>query len=240
MPAATSRALVTSTEPVGWHVLLLGGASGVGKSTLAYLLGERYGVNIAELDDISTALETITTPDQQPLVHFWRTHWTRFSQYTDQEHVDHFLDVCRQVYTPVLEAVVASRLDGGMPVIIEGDFILPELAARTEFDGHSNDDRVRALFLLEDEEAQIASNVVSRQGGDAALPARTSWLKNRWLEQECDRLGLPTVAARPWATVTDRADAAAFSVAPGPAGRPETPQDALPKDPARLSRVDAD
>jgi 2-phosphoglycerate kinase len=211
MLATTSSVSATPNDQAGWHVLLLGGASGVGKTTLAYLLGERYGVNVAQLDDIATALETITTPDQQPLIHFWRTNWTRFSQYTDEQHVDHFLDVCRQVYSPVLEAVIASHLDGGMPTLIEGDFILPELAARSAYGGQPNDGRVRALFLLEHEEAQIASNVVDRQGGDATLPARTSWLKNRWLQQECDRLGLPTVAARPWATVTDRAHAAVFS-----------------------------
>jgi 2-phosphoglycerate kinase len=192
----------------GWHVLLLGGASGVGKTTLAYTLGQRYGVNVAELDDIQTALETVTTPEQQPLIHFWRTNWPQFSAFTDQQHVDHFLDVSRQVYSSALAAVVANRLDGGRPSIIEGDFILPELAAQAEFNGQPNDGRVRAVFLDEREEAEIEANIISRQGGDASLPARTSWLKAHWLRAECDRLGIPTLEARPWSTAADRAIAA--------------------------------
>ena len=108
-----------------WHVLLIGGASGVGKTTVAAGLGQRFGVNLTQLDDIQTALETLTTPKQQPLLHFWRTHWSEFSAFTDEQHVAHFLDVSRQVYQPVLDAVVGDRLDGEMPTIIEGDFILP-------------------------------------------------------------------------------------------------------------------
>ncbi len=195
-----------------WHVLLLGGASGVGKTSLASALGQHYRVGVTQLDDIQTALETITTPEQQPLIHFWRTNWAEFSAYTDDEHVDHFLEVCREVYSRALAAVVADHLDGGTPVIIEGDFILPELATRADFDGQPNDGRVRALFLEEHDEAQIAANVVSREadggGYDASLPARTSALKARWLQRECERLGIPTVAARPWTSATARAVAA--------------------------------
>jgi Holliday junction resolvasome RuvABC ATP-dependent DNA helicase subunit len=44
-----------------WHVLLIGGASGIGKTTLANQLGQRFGVNVTQLDDIQTALEAVTT-----------------------------------------------------------------------------------------------------------------------------------------------------------------------------------
>ena len=198
-----------------WHVLLIGGASGVGKTTVAASLGQRFGVNVTQLDDIQTALETLTTPEQQPLLHFWRTHWSEFSAFTDAQHVAHFLDVSRQVFQPVLEAVVGDRLDGGMPAVIEGGFILPELADQAEFAGRANGGRVRALFVQEHDEAQIAANVVSREAGgapfDASLPARTSRLKAQWLEGECRRRGTPTVAARPWSSATDRAVAAISS-----------------------------
>lgn len=191
-----------------WHVLLVGGASGVGKTTLAHALGRRYGVNVTQLDDIQAALEAVTTPKQQPVLHFWRTNWPQFAAYTDQEHVEHFLHVSRTVFGAAIAGVIADRLDGGLPAIIEGGFILPELAARTEFGGQPNGGRVRAIFIHEQDESQIAANYIDRQGGDPTLPARTSWLKSRWLSGECERLGLPTVAARPWATAADRAIAA--------------------------------
>jgi 2-phosphoglycerate kinase len=182
----------------------LGGGSGVGKTTLAHKLGLRFGVNVTQLDDIQAALEAVTTPDQLPLLHFWRTNWAEFSAYTDHEHVQHFLDVSRTVFEPIIDAVIADRLDGGMPTILEGGFILPCDAAKWSREDR-NAGRVRALFVDEADEQQIAANFVDRQGGDATLPARTSWLKARWLRAECSRLELPTVAARPWATATDRA-----------------------------------
>jgi 2-phosphoglycerate kinase len=183
----------------------LGGGSGVGKTTLAHKLGLRFGVNVTQLDDIQAALEAVTTPNQLPLLHFWRTNWAEFSAYTDHEHVQHFLDVSRTVFEPIIGAVIADRLDGGMPTILEGGFILPEHATKAEFGGSRRAGRVQALFVDEAEEQQIAANFVDRQGGDATLPARTSWLKARWLRAECSRLEVPTVAARPWATATDRA-----------------------------------
>jgi 2-phosphoglycerate kinase len=192
-----------------WHVLLIGGPSGVGKSSLALELGQRYATNVTQLDDLQAALESVTTPAQLPLLHYWRTNWSDFSAFTDEEHVSHFLDVSRQVFTPLITAVIADRLDGGMPAIIEGGFVLPELAAQPDYKGQSNEGRVHALFVDETEEAQIAANVVAREGRggpfDAALPARTSWLKGIWLREECRRLNLPYVAARPWDSLADRA-----------------------------------
>ena len=188
-----------------WHVLLVGGASGVGKTTLAHGLGRRFGVNVTQVDDIQAALEVVTTPEQQPDLHYWRTNWVEFSRYTDQQHVEHFLQVARTLFDPVIAAVIADRLDGGLPTIIEGDFILPELAARAEFGRHLDGSRVRALFVDEGEQREISANFIDRQGGDVTLRARTSWLKARWLRNECERLGIPTVNARPWETAVDRA-----------------------------------
>jgi 2-phosphoglycerate kinase len=50
-------------------VLLLGGASGVGKSMMSYRLARRLGVNLTEIDDIQIALEAATRPEQLPLLH---------------------------------------------------------------------------------------------------------------------------------------------------------------------------
>ena len=68
-----------------------------------------------------------------------------------------------------------------------------------------NGGRVHALFVYEGEQDEISANFVDRQGGDATLPARTSWLKARWLRDECERLGIPTISARPWETAVNRA-----------------------------------
>jgi len=198
---------VNGSDPA-WQVLLVGGASGVGKTRLSYSLAQHYGVNVIEIDDVQTALEVLTTPDQQPLLHFWRTHWNEFTAFTDDEHVRHFLDVSRGIFQPVVEEIVASRLERGMRAIIEGDFILPEVVDRPDFSGQRNGGRVKALFVYESEEARIAANMAHREGGDQSFVAHTSWLKVQWLRAECDRLGVPDVDARPRSSLVERSIAA--------------------------------
>jgi 2-phosphoglycerate kinase len=188
-----------------WQVLLLGGASGVGKSSLSYPLARHYDVNLTEIDDIQVALEKLTTPEQQPLLHFWRTNWEEFSHWSDEQHLSHFIQVSREVFQPALDAVIANHLESNRPVVLEGDFVLPELARAESFDGQANEGRVKALFIYEEDEARIAANYLAREGEEQAFRAHTSWLKNQWLRSECERLGVPTIAARPWNTVLGRA-----------------------------------
>src|SRR5207249_322315 len=57
-----------------WEVFLLGGASGAGKTSLSYRLARHFDVALTEVDDFQVVLECLTTPEQQPVLHFWRTH----------------------------------------------------------------------------------------------------------------------------------------------------------------------
>jgi 2-phosphoglycerate kinase len=188
----------------GWDVLLVGGASGVGKTTLSVALSRYFGVNLVQVDDLQVALEKLTTPEQQPLLHFWRTHWDEFSTWSDAQLVAHFIEVSRTVFSPALESVIAQHLEAGLPAIIEGDFVMPELALRDRFDDQPNCSRVRAIFIDEDE-AQIALNYQSREQAPQPFRARASALNGRWLHSECQRLGVGEVAARPWDTAAARA-----------------------------------
>ncbi len=44
-----------------WTVLLIGGASGMGKSSIAYELARFYNVNVMEVDDVYQAVKAMTT-----------------------------------------------------------------------------------------------------------------------------------------------------------------------------------
>ena len=189
-------------------VLLLGGASGVGKSMLSCPLARRLGVNLTEIDDVQIAVETVTGPADQPLLHFWRTHVGEYTSWTDEARVEHHVRVCREVFLPVMRAVIADHLETRTPVVYEGDFLLPELATMAMFGDEPNDGRVRALFVSEPDEAQIATNYVAREGGAQPERARASSLFDAFLRAECDRHGVPVVAARPWDDVVERALAA--------------------------------
>jgi 2-phosphoglycerate kinase len=188
-----------------WQVLLVGGASGVGKTKLSYQLARHFGVNLIEQDDFQAFLEKVTTPEQQPLLHFWRTNWEEFSSCSDEKHLEHFIQVSREIFQPGFEAVVANRLEAKSSAVLEGDFVLPELATKTLFANETNEGRVKALFVYEEDELQIATNYLAREGETQPLRAHWSWLANQWLRAECERLGIPAIPARPWNTVVERA-----------------------------------
>ena len=43
-------------------------------SCQSYRLAQHFGIGITEVDDFQVLLERMTTPEQQPALHFWRTH----------------------------------------------------------------------------------------------------------------------------------------------------------------------
>jgi 2-phosphoglycerate kinase len=56
-----------------WTVLLIGGASGIGKSYIAKELARDYQVKIIEVDDICQAVKAMTTRADLPAIHYWST-----------------------------------------------------------------------------------------------------------------------------------------------------------------------
>jgi 2-phosphoglycerate kinase len=191
-----------------WQVLLLGGPSGTGKTAVSYRLAQYFGIGITEIDDFQVLLERMTTPEQQPVLHFWRAHPAP-DQLSATEIMEQGLEV-GQVMTPGLEAVIANHLETQTPVVLEGDFIHPALAAQKSFSGLANDGQVRAIFLYEADERQLLTNFSQREpdSGPQTKRARVSWLYGQWLKGEAECYGLPVLASRPWDTVFDRIVAA--------------------------------
>ncbi|GAA2377061.1 hypothetical protein GCM10010404_36410 [Nonomuraea africana] len=99
---------------------------------------------------------------------------------------------------PAVRAVVANHLETRTPVVIEGDYLLPSLAA--ELDG------VRAAVLYEGDEEQIVENYRLREpaAGAQRERARVSRLFGDWLAGQAERAGVAVVPARPWDDVLDR------------------------------------
>ena len=65
--------MAPSENAQGWTVLLLCGASGIGKSTLARAMGVHYGVPVTSGDDIVTGIKALTGPGTHPVLHRWDT-----------------------------------------------------------------------------------------------------------------------------------------------------------------------
>ena len=185
-----------------WQVLLLGGPSGVGKTSVSYRLAHHFGIGITEVDDFQVILERMTTPTEQPVLHYWHTHPEAGNQ-TAQEIVKHTIAV-GQVMVPALEAVIANHIESRAPLVLEGDFILPILA--TSFSESLVKSQVRTLFLYEESEEQFRLNFLQREPehGLQEKRAQVSWLYGQWLKQEAEQLGALTVPARPWSDLFER------------------------------------
>ena len=184
-----------------WTVTLICGAAGVGKSRLAAGLSNRYAVPLAEVDDIVTALMTMTDPAHHPALHYWDTHPE--AQSWDAERIaEHHMRVASAL-RPALTAVIADHVESRAPVILEGDYLTPELA-------ETRGGAVRAVLVSEPDDDQLVANLRVREPDVPAQRKRVS--VSRLVETELARrsmgLGVPVVSARPWDTAEERADQA--------------------------------
>jgi len=87
---------------------------------------------------------------------------------------------------PALEAVIKNHLESKSSVILEGDFILPALAAQTSFCGYPGDGQVRALIIDEVDEAQLLRNFEERESTSQPLRARGELATRALAQQEAE------------------------------------------------------
>lgn len=181
-----------------WCVLLIGGASGSGKTCVSYPIAKLYGVNLVEVDDFQVFLTSMSTPQQQPEIHYWDTH-PDWQQEGVKATVGQLIDVGHALL-PGLEAVIKNHIESDMPVVIEGDFILPELC--TLFDSQ----KVKSVFIHEPSREQILNNYLAREPEQGLQQYRTdvSHRYGNYLAAECKKYDIPVVESRPWDTVIDR------------------------------------
>ncbi|WP_257901209.1 hypothetical protein [Saccharothrix obliqua] len=183
-----------------WQVLMLGGASGSGKSALSYPVARARGAALVEVDDLVEAVQAMTTAEQQPALHHWLRHsaadLTAEQVRVAQVAIGHAL-------APALEAVITNHLETAMPLVLEGDYLLPEFCAKWVGDD------VRAVFVHEPDAAWLEGNYARREpeSGAQRKRARDSAHYGDWLAAEALRHGLPVLTARPWSDSVDRLSA---------------------------------
>ena len=186
-----------------WDVLLIGGASGTGKTSVSYRLAQHFGIGITEVDDLTVLLKRLTTPEQQPILHYWDTH-SEAMEWTAEQIVELTISVV-QLMAPGIEAVIANHLESRTALVLEGDYLLPSLVAQREFSGIANKGAVRGVYLYEDE-AQIVANYLQREpeAGEQTMRAQVSWLFGNWLKEQAERAGVIALPARPWDSLFGR------------------------------------
>lgn len=178
-----------------WFVLLIGGPSGIGKSTVAAQVARDLDVPWLMVDDLRLALmrSGVAIPDNP--------HAEAFDPVNG-------LVAVGEAVAPAIEVVIENHVDQRIPVVIEGDGILPSLFERDSVRARATNGRVRAVYLTEPDADALYANLVARGADgwrdDLRWYARRSVAYGEWLRAEAERRGLPTVPARPWETLIDR------------------------------------
>ncbi|WP_165795275.1 hypothetical protein [Deinococcus koreensis] len=159
---------------------------------------------LAEADDFDVLLEHLTTPEQQPALHYWRTHPDFFSLSVD-EIVAVTVESSRALRRGLV-AVILDRLEWGRPAVLEGNYLTPELWDEPELRPHVQAGRVRGALVLEPGREQLLANFLGREpdAGPQALRADVSVAYGRWLAAEAQARGFPVLEARPWHTAAQR------------------------------------
>ncbi len=180
-----------------WTVLLIGGASGTGKSSLAYEIAHFYGVNVLEVDDVYISVKAVTTIESFPAIHYWSTGLDWVDVGVD-DNVNWLIDVGKELI-PVLKGLVERHIEDQLPIIIEGDFINPEFTKSFEHP------EVKSIFVNETDMNQILQNYLSREGGDLQqYRAEISIAYGKWIESVCNQNGIRMIESRPWDTALVR------------------------------------
>ena len=198
-----------------WMVLLIGGSSGVGKTSVANQLGLRYGASWLQVDDVRLAFQRsrVTLPEKTEALYFFEE--TPDIWKMPPERLRDGLIGIGQVLSPALEVVIENHVDTVAPVVIEGEAILPALLSRPSVRDRVSNGYVQAVFLVETEEEVLLANIVGRDRGmggrreaELRTEARAKWLYGQWLADEAHRYSLPVLEPRPWSTLVERIMAA--------------------------------
>ncbi|WP_380281853.1 AAA family ATPase [Kitasatospora purpeofusca] len=191
-----------------WDLILLGGASGVGKSLAAARIAATAGAFVVEFDDVVAAVQELTTPAQHPGLHHFGDGTA--AQELPPGRVLELQIATAEALEPALLGVVRNRLTVPVPAVVEGDYLTPAGCARAVALGRANGREVRAVFLHEGDADRITANYAAREPGSGvqAERAEVSARYSHWLAAEARRHALPVLDCRPWSTLADRVDGA--------------------------------
>ena len=175
-------------------VVLLAGASGVGKTQLSYRLARHLDAALVEVDDLVVAAQALTDPATHPALHHWLRHDSATMGVDEAVHGQiRFAEALQ----PAVAAVVDNHLGTNTPVVLEGDYIVPGVASHPA---------VRTVLLVEDDIDQLVANYRRREPdlGEQRGRALAGIGYGRWLAERARAAGVPAVPARPWQTAFER------------------------------------
>ena len=196
-----------------WLVLLIGGHSAAGKTTAAERIGRSLGVPWMMVDDVRLAFQRADASLPAGTEALYADMQPDFPRRAPEEQCAALIDVGRIMSAP-LEAIVENHVDQRIPIVIEGDGVLPSLLSRPPLLERAA--WIRAVFIVEPEESALRAALEARGGGWVAgrthaeirAMADGKWMFGQWLAEEASRCNLAVVEPRPRDTLPDRLIAA--------------------------------
>src|SRR5260370_8074597 len=130
--------------------------------------------------------------------------YRHFSDFLALEHLCQALVAVGEVMAPAVEVVIENHIATQLPLIIEGDGILPSLFGRRALQEHISVGRVRGAFLIESDEKKLFDALLKRGRGinemsDTELHthAHAKWLSVRCLIHEAQHYDPPLLHSLP-------------------------------------------
>ena len=175
-------------------VILIGGAPGAGKSTLARELARRLHITPISIDDLLLATQGVTTPDSHPGLHVMRTgdHFTYFTS-TPAERLIADASEQHEATWPAIERVIRAHASWRDPIVIEGWALQPNRVIQLGLDNVSSFWLFVEPSVLEERERRNIEFVQGSADPERMLAnflARSGWY-NDLIREQANSLGLP-------------------------------------------------
>jgi len=127
-------------------VMLVGGAPGIGKTTLGRALAARLETTSLSTDDLHAAAKAVTSPGSHPGIHVMaRKPSVLYFTETPAEQLIADADAQHEAMWPAVEKVIRNHLAWGSPIVIDGWVLRPDWVAKLELG-----DRVGQVWLVAD------------------------------------------------------------------------------------------
>lgn len=193
------------------RVILIGGPSGAGKTTLGAALAARLGITSLSVDDLVVAARAVTTPTTHPgLWAMNRVPWPEY--FTDSSPEDLQADATRrhEATWPMVKAVIEKHASApGSAVVIDGWHIRPSYVAELDLDNVWAGWIVPAPEVLEARERALMPEFYGHSSDPERMLgnflARSHWFTDL-VEREATELGMNVLRQPGDATVDDLCD----------------------------------